>query len=70
MTERSAIKPGGWIELQELSFVVNCDDGTLPSDYCYGRFVDYCMECFRAFGVNPRSIEKDQDLLREGGFEI
>jgi hypothetical protein len=48
--------------------VVQCDDGTCPADYGYGRFVDYCMEGFRTFGVDPLSMERNTELLREAGF--
>ncbi|OIW23061.1 S-adenosyl-L-methionine-dependent methyltransferase [Coniochaeta ligniaria NRRL 30616] len=63
-----AIKPGGWIELQELRFVVQCDDDTCPPDYGYGRFVDHCMSGFRTFGVDPLSMERNAELLVESGF--
>lgn len=63
-----ALKPGGWIELQELRFHLECDDGTIPEGYGYGRFVDLCMEGFRSFGINPLVMEKNPELLRDSGF--
>lgn len=48
---------------------MQCDDGTLPPDYGYGKFVDLCMEGFRKFGVNPLGMENNPALLTEGGFE-
>ncbi|KAB5516968.1 S-adenosyl-L-methionine-dependent methyltransferase [Coniochaeta sp. 2T2.1] len=64
-----AIKPGGWIELQELRFVVQCDDDSCPQDYGYRRFTELCLEGFRTFGIDPLSMERNAELLRESGFQ-
>jgi hypothetical protein len=65
-----ALKPGGWIELQELRFFMQCDDGTMPGRdrYGYSKFIDLCMEGFRKFGVNALATEKSRELLTDGGF--
>ncbi|KAK1546343.1 methyltransferase domain-containing protein [Colletotrichum paranaense] len=67
----TALKPGGWVELQELRFVLQCDDGTMPGpeEYGYGKFVDLCMSGFRSFGINPLAMERNSEMLRESGFE-
>ncbi|TDZ36735.1 Secondary metabolism regulator LAE1 [Colletotrichum spinosum] len=67
---REALRPGGWIELQELRFHLQCDDGTMPGPegYGYGRFVDACMAGFRSFGIDPLAMERNAELLRAGGF--
>ncbi|KZL75311.1 methyltransferase domain-containing protein [Colletotrichum tofieldiae] len=66
-----SLKPGGWVELQELRFHLQCDDGTMagPEQYGFGRFVDLCMAGFRSFGIDPLAIEKNPELLRASGFE-
>ncbi|OLN82369.1 Phosphomethylethanolamine N-methyltransferase 3 [Colletotrichum chlorophyti] len=68
---REALKPGGWIELQEMRFYLLCDDGTMPGpdSYEYARFVDLCMEGFRSFGIDPLAIERNAELLRQAGFD-
>src|SRR4051794_16162221 len=66
---RRAIKPGGWIELQELRFVVQCDDDSCPPDYQYGGFAELVIDGFRTFGIDPLSMERNAELLRESGFE-
>ncbi|KAF6814098.1 methyltransferase domain-containing protein [Colletotrichum plurivorum] len=68
---REALRPGGWIELQELRFHLQCDDGTMPGPdgYGYGKFIDLCMEGFRTFGINPLMMERNAELLRSSGFE-
>jgi hypothetical protein len=63
-----ALKPGGWIELQEFRFVLNCDDGTMPPDYGYGLFIDRCREGFETFGVDVLLMEKNKELLINSGF--
>lgn len=63
-----AIKPGGWVELQELRFVFQSDDGPCPSDYACARFSDYCREGFRAFGVDPMTVERNAQLIADAGF--
>jgi hypothetical protein len=49
--------------------VVQCGDDTCPADYGYGRFVDLCIEGFRACGVDPLSMERNKELLLEAGFQ-
>lgn len=70
MTSRRALKPGGYIELQELRFVLHSDDGTMPEGdkYGYSRFIDLCMEGFGKFGVNALAMENNRGLLADGGF--
>ncbi|KAL0933899.1 methyltransferase domain-containing protein [Colletotrichum truncatum] len=66
-----ALRPGGWIELQELRFHLQCDDGTMPGpeQYGYGKFVDLCIAGFRSFGINPLNMERNRELLQSSGFE-
>ncbi len=63
-----AIKPGGWIELQELRLKVYSDDDSMPQDYGLALFLDNLREGFSKFGVNLLSLDKNQELLREAGF--
>ncbi|KAI8257147.1 Secondary metabolism regulator LAE1 [Colletotrichum sp. SAR11_239] len=66
-----SLKPGGWVELQELRFHLQCDDGTMPGpeQYGYGKFVDLCMSGFRSFGIDPLMMERNPELLRNCGFQ-
>ena len=48
---------------------MQCDDGTVPPNYGYGRYTELCLEGFRTFGIDPLSMEHNADLLRESGFE-
>ncbi|KAL2176904.1 S-adenosyl-L-methionine-dependent methyltransferase [Thermothelomyces heterothallicus CBS 202.75] len=49
-----SLKPGGWIELQELCVEVLCDDSTMPDDDPFGMDV-----------TPPKLLEP---LLRDAGF--
>ncbi|KAK7987135.1 hypothetical protein PG988_002123 [Apiospora saccharicola] len=47
---RSNLKPGGWVELQDVDGAVHCDDGSLPSDWPLVRFCDLMIEAFAKLG--------------------
>jgi SAM-dependent methyltransferase len=64
-----ALKPGGWIELQEIKFTVLCDDDTLPADYGYARYTDAVHAGFARFGVFTNKVAQNPELVREGGFQ-
>ncbi len=63
-----ALKPGGWIEPQELRFVVSCDDGTLPENSQVVKFIHGVKDGLAAFGVNLLGMEKNQENVRNAGF--
>ncbi|KAK8075679.1 hypothetical protein PG997_010342 [Apiospora hydei] len=44
------LKPGGWVELQDVDGAVHCDDGTLPSDWPLVQFCDLMIEAFAKLG--------------------
>lgn len=67
-TNASAIKPGGWIELQELRYVVRCDDNTCPPDYGVAKLINHFTEGFRAHGIDVLAMERNKDMLLEAGF--
>ncbi|KAB5543128.1 S-adenosyl-L-methionine-dependent methyltransferase [Coniochaeta sp. 2T2.1] len=64
----TALKPGGWIELQELRFVLGCDDDTLKPDDPVAGFLNNIKEGLAQFGVNLLAMEKNPDNVREAGF--
>lgn len=63
-----ALKPGGWIELQELRFKLFCDDDTLKPDDPVQGFLENVGKGLAAFGIDLFAMEKNPDKLREGGF--
>lgn len=63
-----SLKPGGWIELQELRLAVQCDDGTMPDDYDFATFLGKLKHGFSKFGINLLGMERNQELVRDAGF--
>ena len=63
-----ATKPGGWIELQELRFQIQCDDGTMKEDYTVEKFLNLIKEALEVFGVNLFSMTNNTQYLRDAGF--
>ncbi|KAF8850351.1 S-adenosyl-L-methionine-dependent methyltransferase [Acephala macrosclerotiorum] len=61
-------KPGGWIELQELLFTLNCDDDTMKDDYPSERFLQLIKEGLAVFGVDLLAVTRNAQLLRDAGF--
>jgi hypothetical protein len=65
---RSHLKPGGWIEIQELDARANCDDGTLPPDAAISKFFDAAERAVKEFNMNFRAGEKLREPLEKAGF--
>jgi hypothetical protein len=62
------MKSGSWIELQELNFVTQCDDGTMKDDYIVGKFLNLVKEGLAVFGVDLLGMRNNAQLLRDAGF--
>ena len=64
----SALKPGGWIELQELRFHLSCDDGTLKPGDPVEDWMKTVGRGMAAMGVNVLAMEKNPENLLAAGF--
>ncbi|CAI4213254.1 unnamed protein product [Parascedosporium putredinis] len=64
-----ALKPGGWVELQELHGAPMCDDGTMLPDDPVKALYDLAAQAFLKFGMNVTVTSELEPLLREAGFE-
>lgn len=62
------IKPGGWIETQDFSANVDCDDGTMPVDHPLAVFWDKFEQAMRLFGPELRIAPRIGQLMEEAGF--
>lgn len=62
------MKPGGWIEFQDLRLAVSCDDDTMPEDYGLAEFLVNLRNGFSAMGYDLLSLEKNRARLAEAGF--
>lgn len=65
----SALKPGGWIEFQELNGEPMCDDGTMSPDDPVARIYNLAHESFQHFGMDTTMASKLEPLLAGAGFE-
>ncbi|GKT41318.1 secondary metabolism regulator LAE1 [Colletotrichum spaethianum] len=62
------LKPGGWIELQEMKWNFNCDDGTMPPDYALTRMMGLVWEGLAMFGIEADIADANPQRLRDAGF--
>ncbi|KIH90444.1 hypothetical protein SPBR_00642 [Sporothrix brasiliensis 5110] len=62
------LKPGGWVELQELLGEVMCDDNTMPEDDPLKYVYQLADQAFTKFGMNVKLARELEPVLREAGF--
>ncbi|ROT38731.1 S-adenosyl-L-methionine-dependent methyltransferase [Sodiomyces alkalinus F11] len=63
------LKPGGWIEIQETSANITCDDGSIPENYPPTKFRDLYLQNFApAHGWDPLLVNRLPDVLKQIGF--
>ncbi|KAK4234259.1 S-adenosyl-L-methionine-dependent methyltransferase [Achaetomium macrosporum] len=62
------LKPGGWIEVQELGGKAYCDDASIPENYSIQEFLDKATEAFKKFGNNFRIGNEMDKHLEKAGF--
>ncbi|KAL2883730.1 hypothetical protein SGCOL_000877 [Colletotrichum sp. CLE4] len=63
------LKPGGWIELQELRWRFACDDGTMGPDYAPTKMTNLIEEGLGKFSFELYASETNPERLKAGGFE-
>ncbi|KAF9878194.1 methyltransferase domain-containing protein [Colletotrichum karsti] len=68
LLKSATLKPGGWIELQEMRWVYGCDDGTMPPDFMPVKMVKNISEGLAKFGVDMHAAERNPGRLEAAGF--
>lgn len=63
-----ALKPGGWIELQELQFQVKCDDGSVREDNKVDDFFKTMKRALENFNVDLLAMRNNKKNLIDAGF--
>ncbi|KAK0644278.1 S-adenosyl-L-methionine-dependent methyltransferase [Cercophora newfieldiana] len=65
------LKPGGYIEFQELEYWPRCDDDTLTSEtpYAFRDYIKYMEQGMQAFGADVYAIRSLPEELNAAGFE-
>src|SRR5512142_970394 len=63
------LRPGGWVEFQEIEPRAYCDDNTMPADYCINRFLDAVTGALREKQEwDPMLVDHLEADLRGLGF--
>ncbi|KAF5521011.1 Secondary metabolism regulator LAE1 [Colletotrichum aenigma] len=62
------LKPGGWIELQEMKWNFNCDDGTMGPDYALTKMMKLVWEGLGMFGIEADVADTNPQRLKDAGF--
>ncbi|KAG6052629.1 hypothetical protein E4U17_005580 [Claviceps sp. LM77 group G4] len=64
-----SLRPGGWIELQELLPTPLCDDGTMPDNDPVKYLYEKIERAFEKFGMRAQLPAELEPFLHEAGFE-
>lgn len=64
------LRPGGWLEHQEISLRMHSDDGSIPKDSIWSEWANVLAEAGRKIGQTTEVIDDDNWIkwLEEGGF--
>lgn len=62
------MRPGGWVELQDVDGAVHTDDSSVPEDWPLKRLTDLLVEAFAHFGTKANAAEFGREYLQEAGF--
>ena len=63
-----ALKPGGWIELQDLNFPIRCDDESAPPESPLMAWSGHMLEGAARFGIDLSISNRFPTMLAEAGF--
>lgn len=62
------LRPGGWVEWQELHAWMQCDDGTMPPQDPAFDFYKLFQQAFRRIGCDTALAANLDAVLRDAGF--
>ena len=62
------LKPGGWIEVQELAFPLACDDGSAKPDNAFLKWSERLHEAAGKIGIQTNSPPHFPEYLAKVGF--
>lgn len=63
-----SLKPGGWIEFQELQGLPYCDDDTMGDDDPFKRLYEIAKDAYSKFGMSTTIAAELEPYLRRAGF--
>lgn len=64
----SHLKPGGWLELQEIHHYPQCHDGSMPPDHPVAQYWAHIIQGLGALGVDFNATLLLEGLMRLAGF--
>ncbi|KAF5668172.1 hypothetical protein FHETE_5438 [Fusarium heterosporum] len=62
------MRPGAWVELQDLDSQVHSDDDSIPQDWPLKRFTEILFQAFALYGTNAQAAVYGGQYLAEAGF--
>ncbi|TVY81588.1 Secondary metabolism regulator, partial [Lachnellula suecica] len=63
------LKPGGWIEMQEIHHHPHCHDGSMPPDHPVAQYWSLIRDGLACLGVDSDSTLLLADMMRNAGFD-
>jgi hypothetical protein len=69
LKEPSALEPGGYLEVQDISFPASCDDGTLRPDSPIFQWSRFLMLATEKLNRPVTSLSRFKTIMEEVGFE-
>ncbi|KAF5487596.1 Secondary metabolism regulator LAE1 [Colletotrichum siamense] len=66
-----ALKPGAWLEIQDIVPECKCDDGTMPQgqQYAPAKMMDLIKDGLAQFGVDLRAGKSHEGRIKAAGFQ-
>ncbi|VTT57537.1 unnamed protein product [Fusarium fujikuroi] len=62
------MKPGAWVELQDVDGQVHTDDNSIPDDWPLKRFTEIILQAFALYETNAHAAVFGAQYLAEAGF--
>ena len=62
------MRPGAWVELQDVDGDVHTDDNSVPEDWPLKLFTQYLLEAFAKFETNAHAAIFGGQYLHDAGF--
>ncbi|KAF5646830.1 hypothetical protein F52700_1738 [Fusarium sp. NRRL 52700] len=62
------LKPGAWVELQDVDGQVHTDDNSIPDDWPLKRFTEIILQAFALYETNAHAAVFGGQYLAEAGF--
>ncbi|KAF6822500.1 methyltransferase domain-containing protein [Colletotrichum musicola] len=62
------LKPGGWVEIQEMKWNFNCDDTSMSKDYALLKMMDLVWKGLGKFGIEKDAADSNPERVAATGF--